>query len=553
MKILGISGSLSFESNHDCAAALIIDGKLVGNYEEERFNRIKHSVHEFPIISIKKLLDENNLTIDDIDAIGMPNKISYLYNDSYAEEIVKYIDKNAKHIPKLIYKDHHYGHICDSFYQSGFKSAAGIVIDGTGDCVIGITLYHITDSDIKIVKRYDYTKSLGELYNSASSGYCDFGMFGDGKFMGLSSYGIPNQPKIFRWNNEYKEIETLYENVLDANDHQSNMYNFVAYYQQHNYPFERNDFKEEDIDFSSPVDIMYYANFAATIQENFNEIYLELAKYVKEETKEDNLILSGGCVQNCIGNNVVVESGLFKNIFAAPAPHDAGCAAGYAFYAAKEMGENIINTRLTNSYVGKTYTDKEIEDSFDDTLEVKDYNEDDIIEDLKNGMVIAWFQGGSELGPRALGHRSIIANPFSKKTLGMINNTIKNRENWRPLAPTVPAELFDMIFDTNRYDLTEFMLRTIPIKEEWRPKLKAVCHVDGTTRPQRLERKENPELYDLIMKFYKKTGIPCLVNTSFNGKGQPIIEKPEEAIEFLKKTPTLKSVIFNTKYKVSKK
>ena len=179
-------------------------------------------------------------------------------------------------------------------------------------------------------------------------------------------------------------------------------------------------------------------------------------------------------------------------------------------------------------------------------------NIENITQNLKNNKIIAWFQGGSEIGPRALGHRSILANPENHNNLLVINNYIKQRENWRPLAPIVPAELFDLIFDVSSYDLTEFMLRTIKIRDEWQKKLSAVCHIDGTTRPQRLEREQNPELYNLIINFYKETGIPCLINTSFNGRNEPIIETPEQAIKFLKKKKYLDYVIFNSKYVVSR-
>ena len=542
MKILGISGALS-EANHDCSAALLIDGKLVGNYEEERFNRIKHSIGKFPLLSIQRLLNENNLTLDNIDAIG----ISIGDDDEYINAI-KLIDPNCKKIPKRIFYSHHMGHICDVYYQSGFKSSAIVIVDGDGDNKEGITIAHAKNDDINILKIYDYRKSLGILYGSAT-GYCGLGEYGDGKFMGLTSYGFDTGKRIMKFNDETKDIDIFYK-TLSLNELKcyKNSEHIIAkslnnHFYNIFYPYVEN----------IESNLLYYIHFAKTIQENFNEVYLDIIKYAKELTGEDNLCITGGCIQNCIGNNLVVESGIFKNVFAPPAPHDAGCAAGYAFYAANVLKEPINNIRLTNSYVGKKYNNDEIEQSFNKNFKVEEYNKEDIVNLLAKNKIIAWFQDGSELGPRALGHRSILANPAERDNLNYINNNIKLRENWRPLAPIVPSELFDIIFDVKSYDLTEFMLRTILIKPEWQKKLCAVCHIDGTTRPQRLIREVNPELYDLIMAFYRKTGIPCLINTSFNGKGEPIIEKPEEALTFLNKTKVLDYVIFNTKFKVSRK
>ena len=540
MKILGISGALK-HLNHDCSAALLIDGKLVGNYEEERFNRKKHSVGYIPLLSIHRLLEENNLTLDDIDAVGIS-----IGDDEEYKEAIKLIDPNCRKIPIRIFHSHHMGHICDTFYQSGFNSAAVVIIDGDGDNKEGITIAHVKDNNIKILKMYDFRKSLGLLYGSAT-GYTGLGEYCEGKFMGLTSYGKDIGTRVLKFNNETKDIDIHYKTMSFE---EIKIYNeaehviaksLTNYFYDNFYPYNEN----------KNSNVLYYIDFAKTIQENFNEVYLDIIKYAKELTGEDNLCVTGGCIQNCIGNNLVVESGIFKNVFAPPAPHDAGCAAGYAFYAAYKLGEPIINNRLTNSYVGKTYTDDEITHSFNDSLNIVEYKQNDIVENLIDEKIIAWFQDGSEIGPRALGHRSILANPSERENLNTINNYIKMRENWRPLAPIIPSELFDMIFDVKSYDLTEFMLRTIPIKPEWQKKLCAVCHIDNTTRPQRLVREVNPELYDLIMAFYKKTGIPCLINTSFNGKGEPIIEKPEEAIAFLNKTKAL-TMIDKSKYHKNK-
>ena len=550
MKILGISGSFVF-NNNDTSAALLIDGKLVSNYEEERFVRVKHSVgHNFPYESIKRILNENNLTIDDIDAIGIPHDTAN--PKGMAEQIVKSIDPSSNHKPKLFYKDHHTNHACDSFFQSGFKSAAVVVIDGSGDIKDGISIFHIKDNQIKDIKRWSVMHSLGVMYNRASV-YTGFGIFGDGKLMGLSSYGKPSSIMPYKWENGDIVSEIPIDNVKENSIRDRSLFLqeceslMSLYYIRNYYPYYK---MEEGL----TQDTMYYQDFAATIQQCFNNIMFEVCKYAKEMTGEDNLVLSGGCIQNCIGNNIVVESGLFKNVFAGPAPYDAGCAAGLAFYTALQMGETIINNRLTNSYVGKTYGDEEILSSIDNSkYEIKEYSPKKIIKMIEKGLIGAWFQGGSEIGPRALGHRSIIANPKYRNNLNTINTTIKHRENWRPLAPSIPEELFYEVFDTNSKDLTEFMLRTITIKPEWRKKLIAVCHIDNTTRPQTVSKNDNPEFYELIMQNYNLTGIPAIINTSFNGRGEPIIETPQQAMNFMERTPNLSFVVFNAKYIITRK
>lgn len=530
MKILGINGCLN-ENQHNTSACLMIDGKIICEYEEERLNKIKHC-QKFPYLSVEKCLTENGLTIDDIDIIAP----SFCENDFYK------LFPNCKKKPKWVLHSHHMGHICESFYKSGFDSAACLVIDGCGDCNDSITIAHIKNNKINILKKYNLLQSLGALYLMATS-ICNFGYNTEGKIMGLSSYGTPENIYALTWNDKNKNIDINYTDVdMDFINSFSNdnvmdniIYLMKKYYIKNIYPYHQ---KEND-----NTDILHYINLASTIQQNFNDIYLNLVKYCKELTNEDNLVLSGGCIQNCIGNNLIVEQCIFKNVYASPCPHDGGCASGYALYASY-LYDKIEKNKVTNSY-GKC--------NYDYNGNHKIYNEDEIVQKLKNNKIIGWYQGGAELGPRALGHRSILANPSNRETFDIINNEIKHRENWRPLAPIIPEELFDIVFDVKSYDLTEFMLRTIPIKEEWKNRLPAICHIDGTTRPQRLVKKENPELYSLLMNFYKKTGIPCLVNTSLNDKEQPIIETPQEALDFLKNHTMMDNMIINVKYIVDRK
>ena len=562
MKILGIHCGM-YDMAHDTSACLVVDGKLIDKFEEERFTRIKHYT-KFPYESIKYILEKNNLKIADIDAIGIP--FHEHCESKNIKELLPKLQKLGKieKLPKLFYGNHHLNHAYESFYQSGFNSAACLVVDGLGDSLDSISIFKIENDKFQLLKKYNILQSLGLLYSNAS-GYCGMAEYSEGKLMGLASFGKSSSNHLIEFKDNDiiftdKKLQNYSKTFLSVlNSYEKEEYNKIIdstinvffkrvneWWKQKIYPYAGYD--------DYPMNIMYYADLAASVQNDFNNIMLNLVKYTKELTNEDNLVLSGGCIQNCTANNLIVESQIFKNVYASSIPHDGGISIGNAFYAASQMGEKIHKTRIKNSYSGKIYSDKEIKDViFDEKHSVNDYKIDNIIQRLENHNIIAWFQDGSEMGPRALGHRSILANPSRRETLLIINEQIKNREIWRPFAPIVPAELFDLLFDVKSYDLTDFMLRTIPIKEEWRHKIPAVCHIDGTTRPQRLEKEQNPELYELLIRFYEKTGIPCLLNTSFNGKAEPIIETPQEAINFFKLKNKLDYIIFNCKYVVTRK
>jgi len=537
MNILGIQSTVG-GLQHFTSASIVIDGKVKGNYEEERFNRIKES-DKFPYLAIERCLKNNGLTINDIDVVASPLSLDNL------KEFFPDLTKDVK----TIYHSHHMGHICSAFYQSGFKSAVCLIVDGCGDQNEGVTIAQVKNNEIKILKKFSIVESLGLLY-TAGANYCNLGESGEGKLMGLAGYGTPNKDiPIIDWDDETNSIKQYYlkydtEDILGLDDNVAVIFEYVAskisdYFAENIYPYSD----------SEKNNLMCYTNFAATIQYNYDKIMMKLAKYCKELTGEDNLVMSGGCANNCIANNLIVNSKLFKHFYIDPAPHDGGCALGYALYAAYELGEPIENKKVDNSYMGKVYTEEEISGL---DAEYSDYDEDKTVSDLADNKIIGWFQGGAEFGPRALGHRSILSNPNSIDMLYKMNN-IKGRATWRPLAPVVADELFDLIFDTDNYDLTEFMLRAMPIKESMKKLIVAVCHIDGTTRPQRLTKQANPELHSLLMNFYRKTGVPCLINTSFNSSEEPIIETPEQALVFLNTHDAMDSIIFNCRYEVKRR
>ena len=422
--------------------------------------------------------------------------------------------------------NHHLNHVYEAFCQSGFDDAAVIVNDGRGtqeDCV---TIAYMKKGEApRVFKKFSMKHSPCNVYNVAANR--TFAVDNtEGKLMGLAAYGTNNGKTYIRFNEEEELIET-YEDELEADL----------------------QFHHQQTAKKLPVNVMDVADVAFTVQQNFEDTLVKIVKHfhsvlVQHGITTENLCFSGGGVLNCPTNSRIVDLRLFKHYYASPQPND-GCAEsiGKAYRTMELLGEKLEPQRLQSAYLGVAY-------SADDLTSPKRHMKHalpEICEHLKSGGIVAWCQDEAEYGPRALGHRSFLADPTSKDMLDALNK-IKGREWWRPLAPIVPEELFSCIFDVENTDMCEFMLRTLKIKERWQPRLQAVCHVDGTTRPQLLKREVNPQLHDLLMAHFEQTHVPCLVNTSLNINGFPIVETPrdfcnlQEEITFIDNIPTLKFV-----------
>lgn len=520
MEITSIHGPLYFCNNHDSTISIFKDGNIKEIFIEERYSRKKHDGC-YPKRSLKR-------TNSDIYLIKEDPEIKIL--NSLINKNINFGEIKSS----MVEYYHHICHALESFYFSGFNHSAILVVDGNGTDNETISLFSIDNNyNIKIHRVYKVNstekltkKSLGCIYNKAVSvvGLSQkYDIGNEGKFMGLSSYGTPSVGNIINFSIEDGVSHTMGDYVNE------------------NYPYTSN------CDGNSSL--FHYINFAATVQRDFNNVILDLVKYIKNLTGEENLCLSGGCFQNVISNNIICESEVFKNIYCSPFPSDGGISVGMGIHWLLSNNHQIGRVKINHAYWGEEYPDEKILSYIDkEKYSLTDITPQEVAKLLSEDKILAWFQDRSEYGPRALGHRSLIGNPGNRENFNILNNKIKHRENWRPLAPSVPDELFDILFDVKSKDLTQFMLRSIPIREEWRSRIPAVCHVDGTTRPQRLERDINPEYYDMIMEFYKLTELPCVINTSFNGPGEPIIENPKEALEFLDKTPELYGIVFNGKY-----
>lgn len=568
MRILGIQ----YDSHlfcHDTAAALI-DGQIVVGYlEEERFTRKKHAVGQFPINAIKELLSKAQIDFKDIDIVAVSTESSV---QDIKIELHKHFKFNDE---KVVFNaiDHHIAHILDSYYHSQFNDCAAIVVDGQGGQNDSITIAQINCGKIEVLRKFDLSMSLGYMYELASI-YCGFGKWGCGKLMGLAAFGTPLDIKPyfqfdehgFYIDDKYKKIYEFAEHRLQIDNRSFNQY-LSRFFSQKDLTainiFEKTiivsifKFFETIYPYEPCKDttaIMYYSNFAATIQKIFSNTICKIVELTRHlvSTSIDKLILAGGCMQNCAANSMIIDLGLFSSVQCSPSPYDSGCALGNALAISMQQKNTLNNSRFFPAYSGKCYDQLDIS-RFKTRVEITNISINQIAEDLYHGKIIGWFQGGSEIGPRALCHRSIIANPSIRSSLYRINSKIKGRQQFRPLAPVVRDIDFFKIFDATSHDMAQFMLRTFKIKDAFKKKFLAVCHIDGTSRPQFLQYDTNPEMYSLLTSFNELANIPGLINTSFNRNNEPIVETIDDAIDMLLDVIELDYIVFNSSLKISRK
>jgi carbamoyltransferase len=579
VNILGISAYY-----HDAAAALVRDGKIIAAVQEERFTRKKHDA-SFPSHSIKFCLQHTGLRLQDLDAIVFYDKpllkFERLLETYYAyapkgflsffkampvwmkEKIFlkKLIRDELKKIEpaftqkiKIQFPEHHLSHAASAFYPSSFTDAAIITIDGVGEWAT-TTICKGDGNKIQILKQLNFPHSVGLLY-SAFTYYLGFKVnSGEYKLMGLAPYG----------NAESKEtaafISVIKNKLVTIYNDGSVLLNMEYF----NYPVGLTMVKDEvfeklfGLSKRNPADELneHHCNLALAIQTVTEEIVLKMAAHAKQLTGSENLCLAGGVALNCVANGKIENSGLFKNIFIQPAAGDAGGAIGAALashYIYFEKVRGADNNTGTESYsLGPSYSTGEIE------LMCRKFNavcEDfELFEDLctatatqlKDGKVVGWFQARTEFGPRALGNRSILADARNKDIQLQLNLKIKFRESFRPFAPAVLAEYAADYFELK--SASPYMLLVQPLKKEFRNDLPenypalglkeklntvrsqfpAITHVDFSTRIQTVHKESSPQFHHLISAFKELTGCPLLVNTSFNVKGEPIVNTPEEA------------------------
>ena len=526
------------EGMHEASIALLKGMELKVFAEQERHSRYRHHFSGTVTADIiYKVLETENISPEQVDYVYYCNltDLNELLGQDSTLSVLKQIIgikefeahwKNVKALSQVhqIHSNHHEQHCAASFYASGFESALGLVIDGFGDLNDSITLFKCSRKEgIVELKKYARKYSLGDFYNQAAT-LCGLGNNSEGKLMGLAAYWKSD----CTYSNFDKETKEMKNGPL------------IDWYAA-----------QSDLGFREGLkDHIHYIRIAGEVQKIFNNTVLDLTEYLKSfDPEEENLIIAGGCMLNCTANAEIEKQGLFKNIYCFPATNDAGIVLGAAYMHIKELCKEWEPKRIEHVYYGVGYPRSKTPLRLKSVSSaLSNYNMQEVVDLLINNKVVAWYQGRSEVGPRALGHRSLLASVENIKNWDFINKYIKEREPFRPLAPIVLDKYYlDIFDDPNPENLSSFMLKNVIIKEEWRKRIPAVCHIDNTARPQYLKREINPELYDLIEAYYEKTGIPMLINTSLNGKGEPIVENFDNLLRFMELHPAVDIAVIDAK------
>ena len=571
--ILGISAFY-----HDSAAALIIDGKIISAAQEERFSRIKHD-SRYPYNAVQFVLNYSKLKLDEIDHIvffekpflkferlletylafapkgftsfsmSMPIWLrEKLFQKKFLFDKLKEHDKNFNNINKINFSEHHYSHAASAFYPSPFNEAVILTLDGVGEWAT-TTVAIGKENKIKILKEIHFPHSIGLLY-SAFTYYIGFKVnSGEYKVMGLAPYG---QPK-------YKDL--ILKELIDLKEDGSfrlNMkyFNYATGLTMTNDKFSKL-FGKKVRNPEKELLTQFHMDIASSIQAVTEEIVLKLANSISRETKIKNLCMAGGVALNCVANGKILKKNIFENIWFQPAAGDAGGSLGAALaFWYQELGKKrkaVTNgDEMQGSYLGPSFSEKDIENTLKNLgANYEKHNEENLIniiaDQLKNEKTIGWFQGRMEFGPRALGARSIVADPRSEKMQKELNLKVKFRESFRPFAPSVLREDVNDWFDLNsdspymllvsnvkkniqipmsQKDRQLFGIKKLNVK---RSSIPAVTHVDYSARVQTVHKETNPKYYKLLKKFKEITGYPLLVNTSFNVRGEPIVCSIEDS------------------------
>ena len=575
MYILGISAYY-----HDSAACLIKENEIIAAVQEERFTRIKHD-SKFPKNSILFCLKEASIDITDVSFIAFydkpflkferlietylafaPNGFNSFYRSiptwvkdkifqksTIINELQKLSNKKHNFEKKLIFSEHHLSHAASAFYPSPFEEAVVLTMDGVGEWTT-TSLAMGKGNKLEVIKEIHFPHSLGLLY-SAFTYYTGFKVnSGEYKLMGLAPYGIP------------KYVDKIKKKLVDIKDDGSfhldmKYFNYCTGMTMTNKNFD--DLFEGPRREPESLITQKEMDIAASIQQVTEEIVLKLATSIFKETNISNLCLAGGVALNCVANGVLLKKKIFKNIWIQPAAGDAGGALGAAFaayYLMMKKPRNIDFNKdsMKGSYLGPKYENKEIETRLSKLgANFIKFNKDKIIENiaiqLANGKAIGLMQGRMEFGPRALGARSIIADPRLTSMQKNLNLKVKFRESFRPFAPSILYEDLSQWFEMKDYSpymllvskiLKEKRIKMTDIEEDLfgidklniaRSSVPAITHVDYSARIQTVHKETNPTFHAIISKFKEITGCPLVVNTSFNVRGEPIVSSPEDAFK----------------------
>lgn len=529
MKILGLNGWTT--RGHDGGATLLVDGKLISAVEEEKLIGFRHAYDTLPIESINYVLGSNDLNLEDMDKIAIGWDYPYLYsliNQSFItkEELSKILFNTEKYANKIEYVKHHDAHAASAFYPSKYKDAIVLVVDGQGE-IMGTTMYIAKDYKIQ-EKILETPVSLGYFY-SAITEHIGFDCGEEGKTMGLASYGSPKYvDALKRLINVDKEgnLNCVFKIEKTGKDEEDETID--KWHEFLNLIIQQREGKIKQV----TEEIQPYADLAASAQQVIGDIIIELVENAYKKYEINNVVIAGGVGLNCPTNSMVENLPYIEDVFVQPAANDGGISLGAALDIAAKNDEKI-DINMT-AYLGPEYTEDEILREINKTgaKYVKMSNRSkEIATLLSQNYIVANYYGKLEFGPRALGNRSLLANPKEYEMLVKMNN-LKGREVWRPLAPIVLYNHQKNWFNYDKESL--YMIKNCLVNLQNKEKIKAVTHVDNTSRIQSVTEESNLQLYEILKEFYELTGIPVLINTSFNIKGCPIVNNPADALYSVK-------------------
>jgi carbamoyltransferase len=563
-KVVGISGfenSIPFKKKHwpgleereyrisqghDSAAVLMIDGRIIAGAAEERFSRKKHT-GDFPISAIHYCLKTAGLQPGDIDELShgfdySPFKAAFMLDATSAEQYKEVFSREkllcqvGQHLPgfpadKVHHVNHHISHAASAYYTSGWDEALVVILDGMGEAH-AVTVYHAHDNKIDKLAEISAKDSIGILYSIITL-HLGFDFNSDEyKIMGLAPYGNPARYRHF-----FEQAVELLDNglikipILRLNNERLDRETYGAtrrYLEEHLIPARVPDGDTTDD----------HRDVAAALQECLDKVMLHICGHFGRKTGLRKLAMAGGVALNCTANGRLLQSGLFDDIYVQPAAGDDGSALGAALWSASCNG-GVQNVRMPVPFLGPEATQAEIDKALADTgsrVEITRFPSlaeacAEAAKLIKAGRVLGWYRGRMEFGPRALGHRSILADPGHPEMRDRINAMVKMREAFRPFAPAVSLEEVQDWFEVPRGLELPYMIMTAEVRPQHRAALPAITHVNGSARVQTINKKDNPEFHALVQAVGRVTGREMVLNTSFNVKGQPIVNTPREAID----------------------
>ncbi|MDI3284227.1 carbamoyltransferase C-terminal domain-containing protein [Polyangium sp. 15x6] len=543
MYVLGINAAY-----HESAACLLKDGTIVAAIEEERLSRRKHGKvadldrgHELPRLAIQYCLDVAGITLGDVEWVGYSlEPHQRLRNQEIVERVVPggwgspagemlFFDL-ALRVPAELRRlgmtgefkwvAHHLAHAASAFHPSPFGEAAILCVDGIGE--VGSTLFASgRGSRVEPFDEIRYPSSIGFLWEKLSK-YLGFSEYDACQVMGLASYGDPR-----RFRATFERLVSLEPEghfALDGDTLRFRVEDYAPLEALFDVPLRKG---------SEPI-LAAHKDIAAALQDVTNHTLLHMVRHLAARTGSKNLCMAGGVALNCVSNRIVFEASPFEGLFVQPAAHDAGTALGAALHVWHEMVGHSERSTMLHPYTGPCFDDSAIEHALSKAGLVYQHEsniEEKVAELLAAGKIVGWFQGAMEFGPRALGNRSLLADPRAPEMKRLLNDRIKHRASFRPFAPSVLAEEAERWFVIEKSTTTsDFMLLAYPVRPERMAQIPAVVHVDGTSRVQTVRTETNPRYHKLIVAFHARTGVPMVLNTSFNDS-EPIVCTPEHAIE----------------------